>query len=134
MGQDIPTPTRLRVASKVLSLLVALSLFRQADLFKHLFSDSLIAIVPDIILLLVFISGVLACIGLFKEAKWGFIPLYFYIPATTMFMKLSLIPYLPDLISITYRGHMILAINSLVLIYSVFLLLRRMDRNLIYEV
>ncbi|KPA52714.1 hypothetical protein [Photobacterium lucens] len=134
MGQDIPTPMRLRIASKILALLVALSLFRQANLFEHFFSDSPIAIVPDIILCLVFISGLLACIGLFKEAKWGFFPLYFYIPATTMFLKLSFIPYLPDLVPITYRGHTILAINSLVLIYSVFLLLRRMDRNLIYEV
>ncbi|EAS63885.1 hypothetical protein C0W92_04355 [Photobacterium angustum] len=134
MGKGIPRTLRLCIASKILAVLVALSIFRQIDRFDQFFSSSQIVIVPNIIVFLVLFSGVLAIIGLLKGQKWGFLPLYFYIPAATMFLKISIIPIVPELVPSIYRNQMILGLNSVVLVYSVFLLLRRMDRNLLHEV
>lgn len=134
MGKGIPRTLRLCIASRLLAVMVALSIFRQIDRFDQFFSTSQIVIVPNIIVLLVLFSGVLAIIGLLKGQKWGFLPLYFYIPAATMFFKISIIPIVPELAPSIYRNQMILGLNSVVLVYSVFLLLRRMDRNLLHEV
>ncbi|PSV33490.1 MULTISPECIES: hypothetical protein [unclassified Photobacterium] len=134
MGEGIPRVLRLCIASQILAVLVALSIFRQFDRFDQFFTTSQIVIVPNIIVLLVLFSGVLAIIGLLKGQKWGFLPLYFYIPAATMFLNISIIPILPELVPSVYRNQVILGLNSVVLVYSVFLLLRRMDRNLLHEV
>ncbi|PSV39246.1 MULTISPECIES: hypothetical protein [unclassified Photobacterium] len=134
MGEGIPRVLRLCIASQILAVLVALSIFRQFDRFDQFFTTSQIVIVPNIIVLLVLFSGVLAIIGLLKGQKWGFLPLYFYIPAATMFLNISIIPILPELVPSIYRNQVILGLNSVVLVYSVFLLLRRMDRNLLHEV
>ncbi|PSV28657.1 MULTISPECIES: hypothetical protein [unclassified Photobacterium] len=134
MGEGIPRVLRLCIASQILAVLVALSIFRQFDRFDQFFTTSQIVIVPNIIVLLVLFSGVLAIIGLLKGQKWGFLPLYFYIPAATMFLNISIIPILPELVLSIYRNQVILGLNSVVLVYSVFLLLRRMDRNLLHEV
>ena len=66
MGEGIPRALRLCIASKILAVLVALSIFRQLDRFDQFFSTSQIVIVPNIIVLLVLFSGVLAIIGLLK--------------------------------------------------------------------
>jgi hypothetical protein len=118
-------------AAQGLAALVIICLLRYFDTFAVIFSIKQVGIVPSIIAMLVLLSGLFAIAGLLRGYKWGFIPLYFFIPAATMFFGISLIPYLPLLIEPEYRSLMVIAINSSVLVYAVFLLLRMMDSNVI---
>ncbi|UTV27130.1 hypothetical protein [Photobacterium atrarenae] len=116
-------------AAKALALLVMISLIRYLDSFALIFSAKHVGIIPWIIALLVVLSGITAIFGLFRGNKWGFIPLYFFIPGATLFFGMSLIPYLPLLIEPAYRGMAVVAINCGILIYAVWLLLRMMERH-----
>ncbi|UXI00687.1 hypothetical protein [Photobacterium sp. TY1-4] len=116
-------------AAKALALLVMICLIRYLESFALIFSAKQIGIVPWIIAILVLLSGVTAIFGLFRGNQWGFIPLYFFIPAATLFFGMSLIPYLPLLIEPAYRGLAVLAINSGILIYAVWLLLKMMETH-----
>ncbi|MCW8328068.1 hypothetical protein MD588_04535 [Photobacterium sp. SDRW27] len=118
-------------AAQGLAALVIICLLRYFDTFAVIFSFKQVGIVPSIIAMLVLLSGLSAIAGLMRGDKWGFIPLYFFIPAATMFFGFSLIPYIPSLIEPEYRRLVIIAINSSVLIYAVFLLLKMMDSNVI---
>ncbi|CAG19205.1 hypothetical protein [Photobacterium profundum] len=129
MGLDDLKHKNITNAAKVLAVLVATCLLRYVDSFTVIFSYNQVGIVPSIIAILVLISGVCAIVGLFRSMMWGFIPLYFFIPATTMFFGISIIPFLPSLISPEFRSIAVLTLNSIVLLFAVFLLLRMMDSN-----
>ncbi|WP_299015832.1 hypothetical protein [uncultured Photobacterium sp.] len=131
MGMEYPNSNGMVNAAKALAALVIICLLRYFDTFAILFGFNQVGIVPSIIAMLVLLSGLLAISGLMRGRKWGFIPLYFFIPAVTMFFKFSLIPYLPSLVDPEYRRITIVALNSGVLVYAVLLLLRMMDSNVI---
>jgi hypothetical protein len=116
-------------AAKVLAVLVATCILRYVDSFTVIFSYNQVGIVPSIVAILVLMSGICAIVGLFRGMMWGFIPLYFFIPAATMFFGISIIPFLPSLISHEFRSIAVLTLNSIVLLFAVFLLLRMMDSN-----
>ncbi|MGF1725063.1 hypothetical protein [Photobacterium nomapromontoriensis] len=116
-------------AAKLLAALVVICLLRYADTFATIFSFQQVGIVPSFIASLVLISGISAIIGLLCGRYWGFIPLYFFIPAITMFFGYSLIPYLPQLVSPEFRQVVIVAFNSAVMLFAVLLLLKMMDSD-----
>ncbi|KLV11104.1 MULTISPECIES: hypothetical protein [Photobacterium] len=119
------------LAAKGLAALVVICLIRYADTFAAIFSFKQIGIVPSVIATLVLISGLTAIAGLCRGNRWGFIPLYFFIPAVTMFFGYSLIPYLPQLFQPEFRQPVIVFLNSLVLIFAVLLLLKMMDDDVV---
>ncbi|MEH6532262.1 MAG: hypothetical protein V7735_13110 [Photobacterium frigidiphilum] len=129
MGLDDLKHKNIINAAKVLAVLVATCLLRYVDSFTVIFSYNQVGIVPSIVAMLVLISGICAITGLFRGMMWGFIPLYFFIPAATMFFGISIIPFLPSLISPEFRSITVLTLNSIVLLFAVFLLLRMMDSN-----
>ncbi|PSU47510.1 hypothetical protein C9J12_14680 [Photobacterium frigidiphilum] len=129
MGLDDLKHKNIINAAKVLAVLVATCLLRYVDSFTVIFSYNQVGIVPSIVAVLVLISGICAIAGLFRGMMWGFIPLYFFIPAATMFFGISIIPFLPSLISPEFRSITVLTLNSIVLLFAVFLLLRMMDSN-----
>ncbi|MGF1874875.1 hypothetical protein L4D77_06010 [Photobacterium frigidiphilum] len=129
MGLDDLKHKNIINAAKVLAVLVATCLLRYVDSFTVIFSYNQVGIVPSIVAILVLISGICAITGLFRGMMWGFIPLYFFIPAATMFFGISIIPFLPSLISPEFRSITVLTLNSIVLLFAVFLLLRMMDSN-----
>lgn len=133
MGLDIPNSYRLIGATRLLAVLVIVGLIQHIEILIHAFKLDLLAMVPMIVTVLVLVSGTLACIGLFRGEKWGFIPLYFYIPAVTLFPQLSLIPFVPNVFPAKYHHIAMMVINGLILLYSVLLLLRRMETNFIQE-
>ncbi|MEC6906052.1 hypothetical protein [Photobacterium piscicola] len=133
MGWDVPSSYRLIGATKLLAVLVAIGLIQHFDMIIQALRFDLLSMVPMSITVLVLISGILACIGLFRGKKWGFIPLYFYIPAVTLFLQVSLIPFIPNIFPVKHHDIAIMVINGLVLLYSVSLLLRRMETNYIKE-
>ncbi|MEC6796057.1 hypothetical protein VXS03_03210 [Photobacterium sp. S4TG1] len=133
MGWDVPSSYRLIGATKLLAVLVVIGLIQHFDMIIKALRFDLLSMVPMSITVLVLISGILACIGLFRGKKWGFIPLYFYIPAATLFLQVSLIPFIPNIFPVKHHDIAIMVINSLVLLYSVSLLLRRMETNYIKE-
>lgn len=122
-----PGFNRRRGAAKALALLVMICLMRYLDSFALLFSAKHVGIIPWLIALLVLLSGITAICGLFRGNQWGFIPLYFFIPGATLFFGMSLIPYVPLLIEPVYRGLAVVAINSGILLYAVWLLLKMME-------
>ncbi|MGF1716886.1 hypothetical protein [Photobacterium chitinilyticum] len=128
---EYPKRNGMVTAAQGLAALVVICLLRYLDTFAVIFSINQVGIVPSIIATLVLLSGVSAIAGLVRGDMWGFIPLYFFIPAATMFFGFSLIPYLPLLIEPEYRRLLVIAINSCVLLYAVFLLLRMMDSDVI---
>jgi len=130
-GMEYPKRNGMVSAAQGLAALVSICLIRYFDTFAVIFRFKQVGIVPSIIAMLVLLSGLSAIAGLVRGDKWGFIPLYFFIPAATMFFGFSLIPYLPSLIEPDYRQLGIVAINSGVLFYAVYLLLRMMDSNII---
>ena len=130
---EYPALNGMLIAARGLAGLVLVCLLRYFDTFAVVLSVKQVGIVPDIIAMLVLLSGLLAIVGLMRGNKWGFIPLYFFIPAATMFFGFSLVPYLPMLIGPEYRSLMVLTINSCVMVYAVFLLLRMMDTNVILQ-
>ncbi|MGF1760387.1 hypothetical protein L4D76_21155 [Photobacterium sagamiensis] len=131
MEMNIPKMKGTVCAAKVLAVLVVSCLIRHIDTFTVIFDDNPVSIVPSFIAALVLFSGLGAFAGLLQGYKWGFIPLYFFIPAATLFFDMSLLPFLPDLILPAFRSLVVLAINSTVLLYAVFLLLKMMDSNVI---
>ena len=131
MEMDITKMKGAVCAAKVLAVLVVSCLFRYIDTFTVIFDDNPVSIVPSFIAALVLFSGLGAFAGLLQGYKWGFIPLYFFIPAATLFFDMSLIPFLPDLIPLAFRSLVVLVINSTVLLYAVLLLLKMMDSNVI---
>ncbi|SJZ32079.1 hypothetical protein [Photobacterium toruni] len=133
MGLDFPKSYCLIGATKLLAVLVIIGLIQHVEMIIHIFKFDILTTVPVSVTILVLSSGILACIGLFRGKKWGFIPLYFYIPAVTLFLQVSLIPFIPDLFPVKYHDIVIMVINGLVLLYSVLLLLRRMESNYIKE-
>ncbi|SMY33389.1 hypothetical protein PMAL9190_01020 [Photobacterium malacitanum] len=133
MGLDIPSNYRLIGATKLLAVFVVIGLIQHIETLVHALRYDLLGMVPVIVTLLVLISGVVACVGLLRGQKWGFIPLYFYIPAVTLFLQFSLIPFIPNVFPAKYHDIAIMVINGLVLLYSVLLLLRRMETNYIQE-
>jgi hypothetical protein len=133
MGLDIPSSYRLIGATKLLAVLVIIGLMQHFEMIIHALRFDVLSMIPMSITILVLISGILACIGLFRGKKWGFIPLYFYIPAATLFLQVSLIPFIPNVFPVKYHDIVIIVINGLVLLYSVSLLLRRMETNYIKE-
>ncbi|MCP4955259.1 MAG: hypothetical protein GY919_06500 [Photobacterium aquimaris] len=133
MGLDIPSNYRLIGATKLLAVLVVIGLIQHIETLVNALRYDLFGMVPVIVTLFVLTSGVVACVGLFRGEKWGFIPLYFYIPAATLFLQFSLIPFIPSFFPAKYHDIAIMIINSLVLLYSVLLLLRRMETNYIQE-
>ncbi|MCQ1057054.1 hypothetical protein ACQKPX_08760 [Photobacterium sp. DNB23_23_1] len=124
----------LLLAAKGLAVLVMICLVRYADSFALIFSLNQVGIVPSYIAILVLLSGVGAILGLGRGNRWGFIPLYFFIPAITMFFNYSIIPYLPQLFSPEFRGMAIFFLNSSVLVFSVLLLLKMMDNDVIFSI
>ena len=124
----------LYLAAKGLAVLVMICLVRCADIFVLIFSFNQVGIVPSTIALLVLLSGAGAIIGLIRGNRWGFLPLYFFIPAVTLFFNDSLIPYLPQLFSPLNREVVVFALNGSVLLFSVLLLLKMMDRDVIFSV
>lgn len=130
---EYPKRNGMVSAAQGLAALVIICLLRYFETFAAIFSFKQVGIVPSIIAMLVLLSGLSAIAGLVRGDKWGFIPLYFFIPAATMFFGFSLIPYIPLLIEPEYRSLVVVAINSSVLIYAVFLLLRMMDSNVILQ-
>ncbi|PSU06413.1 hypothetical protein C9J03_15775 [Photobacterium gaetbulicola] len=124
----------LRFATKGLAVLVMICLVRYADNFVLIFSLNQVGIVPSFIALLVLLSGIGAILGLSRGNRWGFIPLYFFIPAVTMFFNYSLIPYLPQLVTPEFRSIVIFFLNSSVLLFSVLLLLKMMDSDVIFSI
>ena len=133
MGWDVPSSYRLIGATKLLAVLVVIGLIQHFDMIIQVLRIDLLSMVPMSVTILVLISGILACIGLFRGKKWGFIPLYFYIPAATLFLQVSLIPFIPNIFPVKHHDIVIMVINGLVLLYSVSLLLRRMETNYIKE-
>ncbi|ELR65225.1 hypothetical protein C942_01797 [Photobacterium marinum] len=131
MGMEYPNNNGMVSAAKGLAVLVVICLLRYFDTFAVIFSFNQVGIVPSIVAILVLLSGVLATVGLIRGQMWGFIPLYFFIPAVTLFFKFSLIPFLPSLVEPEYRRIAIVALNSIVLVYAVLLLLRMMDSEVI---
>lgn len=129
MGLDNLKHKNVANAAKVLAVLVATCLLRYIESFTVIFSYNQVGIVPSIVAMLVLLSGICAITGLFRGMMWGFIPLYFFIPAATMFFGISIIPFLPNLISPEFRSIAVLTLNSIVLLFAVFLLLRMMDSN-----
>jgi hypothetical protein len=129
MGLDDLKHEHVANAAKILAVLVATCLLRYIESFRVIFSYNQVGIVPSLVAILVLISGVFAIVGLFRGMMWGFIPLYFFIPAATMFFNISVIPFLPSLVSPEFRSIAVLTLNSIVLLYAVFLLLRMMDSN-----
>lgn len=121
----------LTLAAKGLALLVVIFMFRYAETFTTIFSFQQIGIVPSIVAMLVLASGVGAVIGLAQGNRWGFIPLYFFIPAITLFFGYSLIPYLPHLFRPELRHIVIILLNSTVMIFAVAVLLKMMDNDVI---
>lgn len=130
---EYPNQNGMLSAARCLAALVIICLLRYLDTFAMIYSFKQVGIVPSIIAMLVLLSGLLAITGLLRGNTWGFLPLYFFIPAATMFFGFSLIPYIPMLIGPEYRSLVIVVINSSVLIYAVFLLLRMMDTNVILQ-
>ena len=128
---EYPNFNGMLIAARGLAVLVFICLLRYVDTFAAVFSFQQVGIVPGIIAMLVLFSGLLAIAGLVRGNKWGFLPLYFFIPAATMFFGFSLVPFLPMVIEPEYRSLVVVAMNSCVLIYAVFLLLRMMDSNVI---
>ncbi|WEM41736.1 hypothetical protein PTW35_14085 [Photobacterium sp. DA100] len=124
----------LLLAAKGLAVLVMICLVRYADSFVLIFSLNQVGIVPSFIALLVLLSGIGAILGLSRGNRWGFIPLYFFIPAVTMFFNYSLIPYLPQLVTPEFRSIVIFFLNSSVLLFSVLLLLKMMDSDVIFSI
>ncbi len=133
MGLDIPSSYRLIGATKLLAVVVIIGLIQHVEMIIHALRFNLLGMVPIGVTVLVLISGILACVGLFLGKKWGFIPLYFYIPAATLFLQVSLIPFIPNVFPAKHHDIAIMVINGLVLLYSVLLLLRRMESNFIEE-
>ncbi len=133
MGLDIPSNYRLIGATKLLAILVMIGLIQHIEMLVHALTSDLFGMVPVLVTILVLISGTVACIGLLRGKKWGFIPLYFYIPAVTLFLQFSLIPFIPNVFPAKYHDIAIIVINGLVLLFSVLLLLRRMETNCIQE-
>jgi hypothetical protein len=133
MGLDDLKHKNVVNAAKILAVLVATCLLRYVDSFTVIFSYNQVGIVPSIVAMLVLLSGIFATTGLFRGMMWGFIPLYFFIPAATMFFGISIIPFLPSLISPEFRSIAVLTLNSIVLLFAVFLLLRMMDSNTILQ-
>ena len=133
MGLDIPSNYRLIGATKLLAILVIIGLIQHIEMLVHALRFDLLGMAPVSVIILVLISGVIACIGLLLGKKWGFIPLYFYIPAVTLFLQFSLIPFIPNVFPAKYHDIAIMVINGLVLLYSVLLLLRRMETNYIQK-
>lgn len=133
MGQDSPAGRRKAMAARVLAVLVILCLIRNIDSFAIIFKYNQVGIVPSIIGILVLLSGVGASIGLLRGKMWGFMPLYFFLPASTLFLGMSILPVLPSLFPISIRSFVVLGLNSVVLIYSVFILLRMMEPNVLID-
>lgn len=77
---------------------------------------------------LVLLSGILSAIGLLKGRHWGFLPLYFFIPAATMFFNFSMVPFVPLIFPEALRAYVVLGVNISILLYAVFALLNKMDR------
>ncbi|PSW19646.1 hypothetical protein C9I98_12110 [Photobacterium sanctipauli] len=120
--------------AKGLAVLVAICLLRYAETFVTVVSFNQVGIVPNIIAMLVLLSGISAIVGLGRGDRWGFIPLYFFIPAITMFFGYSMIPYLPSLVSPDLRPFSIVLLNSSVLVFSVLVLLKMMDDDVVLPV
>ncbi|MGF1680521.1 hypothetical protein L4D09_02870 [Photobacterium makurazakiensis] len=121
-------------AGKGLAVLVMICLLRYADTFATVMSFKQVGIVPSIIAILVLLSGILASVGLARGRRWGFIPLYFFIPAVTMFFGYSMIPYLPSLVSSDLRPFSVVILNSSVLIFAVVVLLKMMDTDVVLPI
>lgn len=115
------------LALRVLGCIVTVCLLRNIDAFVLAFSYNQLGIVPVVIAVLVLMSGVLACVGLLNGRHWGFLPLYFFIPAATMFFSFSLVPFVPLFFPVEIRAYIVLALNISILLYAVFLLLKKMD-------
>ena len=124
----------LTLAAKGLAALVVLFLIRYIDTFTTIFSFQQVGIVPNIVAVLVLASGLSAIIGLGQGNRWGFIPLYFFIPAITLFFGYSLIPYLPHFFRPEFRHIVIILLNSTVMLFAVVLLLKMMDNDVILPV
>ena len=133
MGLDLPKSYRLIGATKLLAVLVIISLIQHIEIIINALRFDVLSMVPVGVTIVVLISGILACVGLFLGEKWGFILLYFYIPATTLFLHVSLIPFIPNIFPTQHHDIVMMVINGLVLLYSVLLLLRRMETNYIKE-
>ena len=133
MGLDIPSNYRLIGATKLLAILVIIGLIQHIEMLVHALRFDLLGMAPVSVIILVLISGIIACTGLLLGKKWGFIPLYFYIPAVTLFLQFSLIPFIPNVFPAKYHDIAIMVFNGMVLLYSVLLLLRRMETNYIQK-
>ncbi|KLV05967.1 membrane protein [Photobacterium aquae] len=121
----------LNRAAQLLAALVVVCLLRYADSFAIIFSFMQLGVVPSMVTALILLSGVFAIVGLCRAHRWGFIPLYFFIPAVTLFFGYSLIPFLPLLFVPEVRQLVILLSNSAVMLFSVMLLLKMMDTDVV---
>lgn len=107
-----------RNACKLLALIILASLaasWRGYAMMGHIMGqDGWVGI--SLILLIIFLLGLAAGVGLWRCRAWGFVAFYVYVVLATIVLGISIIPILPSLFSGEARVWPVVALNALVLI------------------
>ena len=114
---------------KGLSLLVFACLWRYMSEFWSYLIHPQASFLPAFITILVVLSGVVATCGLLFSRRWGFMPLYFFLPALSLFFDFSVLPYPTAWLDAFYYPTVAWIANLSVLFFSVWLLLHLMEEQ-----
>lgn len=70
---------------QLMALIVVVYLVSHAHLFAQALALTSLRLIPAIIMAMTLLSGIAALVGLYRRETWGYIPVFFFIPALTLF-------------------------------------------------